>query len=46
VKDPGSTVILTHLNHVGRLVDVLFEDQDGGGIDVDVVLPCHLFSPS
>lgn len=35
-----------YLDDVGRLLDVLFKDQHGGGEDVDVVLPRHLFGPS
>ena len=36
----------TYLDNICRLVDVFFNDQDGGGIDTDIVLPCHLFCPS
>lgn len=39
-------VTLTYLDNICRLVYVFFKDQDGGGIDVDVVLPRHLFRPS
>lgn len=39
-------VILTYLDHISRLVYVLFKDQHGGGIDVDVILPGHLFHTS
>lgn len=37
---------LTYLDNIRRLVYVFFKDQDGGGIDIDIVLPRHLLRPS
>lgn len=37
---------LTYLDNIRRLVYVFFKDQDGGGIDIDIVLPRHLLCPS
>lgn len=42
----GSQLALPYLHNVCRLVYELFKDQDGRNMDVDVVLPCHLFHPS
>lgn len=38
--------VLTYLDDISRLVDVLFKDQHGRGIDIDVVLPGHVFHTS
>ena len=43
---PWNKATPTYLDNICRLVDVFFKDQDGGGIDIDAVLPCHLFCPS
>lgn len=43
---PQARATPTYLDNVCRLGYVFFKDQDGGGIDVDIVLSCHLFGPS